>query len=172
MSTYVLSWFNSKNRQARKTHREYLKEGIYLKEMQSGSRRGKEFVNKVNNVPYMKFSTLKPLIRLNSLRLFVTRMRSWARVIEAIRRSMGPIGEPDFSKEALIFAYFRQHFPSNVRISKFPTNSSTMDQFFFRALLFSAPKNNSAAVIVLSLMSDGERVFILEMIFSEDRFRK
>ena len=42
----------------------------------------------------------------------------------------------------------------------------------FLALLFSAPKNNSATVIELSLMSEGERLFIFDMIFSEDRFRK
>jgi len=44
--------------------------------------------------------------------LFVTRIELLERLIEAINRSIGPIGKPDFSREALILAYISQLFSS------------------------------------------------------------
>jgi len=63
--------------------------------------------------------------------LLVTRIKLLARLIDAIKRSMGPIGTPDFSREALILAYILQLFSLKGIISKVDTKFSTIARFFF-----------------------------------------
>jgi hypothetical protein len=65
--------------------------------------------------------------------LFVTRIELLERLIDAINRSIGPIGTPDFSREALILAYISQLFSSKGTILKVETKFSTIAQFFFFA---------------------------------------
>ena len=63
-----------------------------------------------------QFSNFKPFIRLNSFVLFVPRIELLERLIDAINKPIGPIGTPDFSREALIFAYISQLFSSKETI--------------------------------------------------------
>lgn len=88
-------------------------------------------------------------------------------LMDAISKSMGPMGVPFFSKEALIFAYVLLLASSKGTMSKVEIKLSTIARFFFLALLFSTPKNNSATVIEQSLMSDGEYFLNWAMRFSE-----
>src|SRR5512139_4136714 len=88
---------------------------------------------------HSQFSSFKFLTRLNSLVLLVTRMKSLARLIAAIRRSIGPIGVPDVSRSARTLAYSRQLSRSKATSSKVNTYFSTTAQLFFLALLFSSP---------------------------------
>jgi hypothetical protein len=74
-----------------------------------------------------QFSDVKLFTLLNSLTLLVTRTKLLARLIDAIKRSMGPIGIPDFSNEALIFGYILVHFSSKGIISKVDTNFSIIN---------------------------------------------
>jgi hypothetical protein len=94
-------------------------------------------------------------------------MRLAVMLMDAISKSMGPIGVPFFSKEALILAYVLLLALSKGMISKVETKLSTIARFFFLTLLFSTPKNNSATVIEESLMSDGEYFLNWAMRFSE-----
>ena len=88
-------------------------------------------------------------------------------LMDAISKSMGPMGVPFFSREALIFAYVLLLASSNGMMSKVEIKLSTIILFFFLALLFSTPKNNSATVIEESLMSDGENFLNWAMRFGE-----
>ena len=59
--------------------------------------------------------------------------------MEAINKSMGPMGEPLRSREALIFAYDLLLALSKGMMLKVETKLSTIALFLLLALVFSAP---------------------------------
>jgi hypothetical protein len=59
--------------------------------------------------------------------------------MDAINKSIGPMGVPFFSRVALIFAYVLLLASSKGMMSKVDIKFSVVARFLFLALLFSAP---------------------------------
>jgi len=77
----------------------------------------------------------------------VTRQAPTDKACAAIKVSIGPIGEPDFSRQFLITPYSAAAPASKGRISKGSRNSWKCFRFFSGFVLFAIPNSSSARVI-------------------------